>query len=222
MEVWRRPRTRRRFSVRKKAGPRRSAPSGSFSTGTCCERRPLSDRSDQCPRDRADGLPGYTSGQIVPGAAYRVRGLDFEAAGKLTAQMERDGRPRGDGPKVTRSIVPTNVGLQLANIAPQSFNLLTKYQMTRAAGARRAEHLCLEDQGRFAARREWRYRLSGRPEPDLPTLALALRRLRRDRGSTAHEPETLRAESVRTRPTTTPSIRARSRSSKSRPGGRSI
>jgi len=27
--------------------------------------------------------------------------------------------------------VPTNVGLQLANIAPQSFNLLTKYQITR-------------------------------------------------------------------------------------------
>ncbi|HUI80486.1 MAG TPA: hypothetical protein VLY24_21325, partial [Bryobacteraceae bacterium] len=34
-------------------------------------------------------------------------------------------------PKVTKSIVPTNVGLQLANIAPQSFNLLTKYQLTR-------------------------------------------------------------------------------------------
>ena len=34
-------------------------------------------------------------------------------------------------PKVTKSIVPNNVGLQLANIAPQSFNLLTKYQLTR-------------------------------------------------------------------------------------------
>ena len=32
-------------------------------------------------------------------------------------------------PKVTKSIVPTNVGLELANIAPQSFNLLTKYQI---------------------------------------------------------------------------------------------
>ena len=28
-------------------------------------------------------LPGYTQGQIVSGAQYRVRGLDFEVAGKL-------------------------------------------------------------------------------------------------------------------------------------------
>jgi len=34
-------------------------------------------------------------------------------------------------PKVTKSIVPTNVGLQLANIAPHSFNLLTRYQVTK-------------------------------------------------------------------------------------------
>ncbi len=34
-------------------------------------------------------------------------------------------------PKITKSIVPTNVGLDLANIAPTSFNLLTKYQVTR-------------------------------------------------------------------------------------------
>jgi catecholate siderophore receptor len=27
--------------------------------------------------------------------------------------------------------VPTNIGLQLANIAPQSFNLLTRYQLRR-------------------------------------------------------------------------------------------
>ena len=30
---------------------------------------------------------------------------------------------------VLHSIVPTNVGLRLANIAPQSFNLLTKYHV---------------------------------------------------------------------------------------------
>lgn len=75
-------------------------------------------------------LPGYTSGQIVSGAAYRVKGLDFELAGKITDKwsvlsglvlMKSD---------ITRSIVPTNVGLQLANIAHQSFNLLTKYQVT--------------------------------------------------------------------------------------------
>jgi catecholate siderophore receptor len=77
------------------------------------------------------GLPGYTSGQIVAGAAYRVLGLDFEAAGNLTRKWSVMAGFVVMDPKVTKSIVPTNVGLQLANIAPQSFNLLTKYQITR-------------------------------------------------------------------------------------------
>ncbi|HEY1239247.1 MAG TPA: TonB-dependent receptor [Bryobacteraceae bacterium] len=78
-----------------------------------------------------NGLPGYTSGQIVPNAAYRVRGIDFEVAGKLTSRWSLMGGFVTMNPKVTKSIVPTNVGLQMANIAPQSFNLLTKYQLTR-------------------------------------------------------------------------------------------
>jgi catecholate siderophore receptor len=77
------------------------------------------------------GLPGYTSGQIVPNAAYRVRGIDFEAAGKITSRWSVMGGLVTMNPEVTKSIVPNNVGLQLANIAPQSFNLLTKYQLTR-------------------------------------------------------------------------------------------
>ena len=76
------------------------------------------------------GLAGYTSGQIVAGAAYRVKGLDFEAAGKLTDRWSVMGGLVIMAPKITRSIVPTNVGLQLANIAPTSFNLLSKYQVT--------------------------------------------------------------------------------------------
>jgi catecholate siderophore receptor len=76
------------------------------------------------------GLPGYTSGQIVAGAAYRVRGVDFELAGNVTDKWSVMGGLVLMDPKVTRSIVPTNAGLQLANIAPQSFNLLTKYQVT--------------------------------------------------------------------------------------------
>lgn len=76
------------------------------------------------------GLAGYTSGQIVAGAAYRVQGLDFEAAGKLTDRWSIMGGLVIMAPKITRSIVPTNVGLQLANIAPTSFNLLSKYQVT--------------------------------------------------------------------------------------------
>jgi len=76
-------------------------------------------------------LPGYTSGQIVAGAAYRVRGIDFEAAGKLTSKWSVMTGLVVMDPKVTKSIVPINVGLQLANIAPQSFTLLSKYQITR-------------------------------------------------------------------------------------------
>ncbi len=76
-------------------------------------------------------LPGYTSGQIVPNAAYRVRGVDFELAGKITSKWSVMGGLVLMDPKITKSIVPTNVGLDLANIAPKSFNLLTKYQLRR-------------------------------------------------------------------------------------------
>lgn len=77
-----------------------------------------------------NGLPGYASGQIVAGAIYRVRGLDFELAGKITNQLSVLGGLVLMDPKIRKSIVPTNVGLQLANIAPTSFNLLAKYQVT--------------------------------------------------------------------------------------------
>jgi catecholate siderophore receptor len=76
-------------------------------------------------------LPGYTSGQIVPNAAYRVRGVDFELAGNITRKWSVLGGLVLMDPKITKSIVPTNVGLDLANIAPKSFNLLSKYQLNR-------------------------------------------------------------------------------------------
>ncbi len=75
-------------------------------------------------------LPGYTSGQIVAGASYIVKGLDFELAGKITDRWSVLGGLVLMKSDVTHSIVPTNVGLQLANIAHQSFNLLSKYQVT--------------------------------------------------------------------------------------------
>ncbi|HUH97227.1 MAG TPA: TonB-dependent receptor, partial [Anaerolineales bacterium] len=74
-------------------------------------------------------LPGYTSGQIYAKAAYRVTGLDFGITGNITDDWSIQSDLVVMTPKVTRSIVPTDVGLQLANIAPQSFNLLTKYMM---------------------------------------------------------------------------------------------
>ncbi|MBS0219694.1 MAG: TonB-dependent receptor [Proteobacteria bacterium] len=75
------------------------------------------------------GLPGYTSGQIVAGASYRVQGLDFEVAGKITPKWSVLGGLVLMNTWVTNSIVPTNIGLGLANIANQSFNMMTKYKV---------------------------------------------------------------------------------------------
>jgi len=81
------------------------------------------------------GLPNpaggtYATNTVVAGAAYRVRGLDFEVAGKITDKWSVLGGVVLMNSDVTQSIVPHNVGLQLANIAHQSFNLLTKYEIT--------------------------------------------------------------------------------------------
>jgi catecholate siderophore receptor len=76
-------------------------------------------------------IPGYTSGTIVSGAQYRVRGGDFELAGKITERWSVLGGLVLMHSEITRSVVPTNVSLPLANIAHQSFNFLTKYQVTR-------------------------------------------------------------------------------------------
>lgn len=79
------------------------------------------------------GIPastGLVSGQIVAGAAYRVQGVDFEATGKITDKWSLMGGLVLMKTEVTNSIVPTNIGLPLANIADQSFNLLSRYQIT--------------------------------------------------------------------------------------------
>ncbi len=74
---------------------------------------------------------GYVgAGTIVAGAAYRVRGLDLEAAGKLTDKWSIFGGFVSMQSDVVQSIVPTNIGDKLANIAHNSFNLLSKYQLT--------------------------------------------------------------------------------------------
>ena len=71
------------------------------------------------------------------GAAYRIRGIDLGVAGKITDKWSIFGGLVLMQSAVTKSLVPrhaaalsTNVGLPLANIAHQSFNLLTKYQFT--------------------------------------------------------------------------------------------
>jgi len=78
---------------------------------------------------------------IIAGSAYYVRGIDLEAAGKITDKWSIFGGIVLMQSQVTQSNVPaanmpqpllynTNVGLPLANVAHQSFSLLSKYQLT--------------------------------------------------------------------------------------------
>jgi catecholate siderophore receptor len=74
---------------------------------------------------------------ISAGAAYQIQGIDLEVAGKITDKWSVFGGLVLMKSEVTKSLVPpanlalfsTNVGLPLANIANQSFSLLSKYQL---------------------------------------------------------------------------------------------
>jgi catecholate siderophore receptor len=74
---------------------------------------------------------------ITAGAAYQIRGVDLEVSGKITDKWSVFGGLVLMKSEVTKSLVPsanptlfpTNVGLPLANIANQSFSLLSKYQI---------------------------------------------------------------------------------------------
>ncbi len=74
---------------------------------------------------------------ISAGAAYEIHGIDLEASGKITDKWSVFGGLVLMKSEVTRSLVPpanttlysTNVGLPLANVAHQSFSLLSKYQI---------------------------------------------------------------------------------------------
>ncbi len=74
---------------------------------------------------------------ITAGAAYQVRGIDLEVTGKITDKWSVFGGLVLMKSEVTKSLVPpanttlysSNVGLPLANIANQSFTLLSKYQV---------------------------------------------------------------------------------------------
>ena len=75
---------------------------------------------------------------ITAGAAYRIQGIDIGAGGKLTDKLSIFGGVVLMKSEVTKSLIPpantalftSNVGLQLANVAHQSFNVLAKYQFT--------------------------------------------------------------------------------------------
>jgi catecholate siderophore receptor len=74
---------------------------------------------------------------ISAGAAYEIHGVDLEVAGKITDKWSVFGGLVLMKSAVTKSLVPpadtalysTNVGLPLANIANQSFTMLSKYQI---------------------------------------------------------------------------------------------
>jgi catecholate siderophore receptor len=76
--------------------------------------------------------------QITAGAAYRIQGIDLGVGGKITDKWSVFGGLVLMKSEVTKSLVPspqpllfpTNVGLKLANVAHQSFSMLSKYQLT--------------------------------------------------------------------------------------------
>ena len=85
--------------------------------------------------------PAGTTGNascITAGAAYRIRGIDLGVSGKITDKWSVFGGLVLMQSEVTKSMAPpadpalysTNVGLPLANVAHQSFSMLTKYQLT--------------------------------------------------------------------------------------------
>jgi catecholate siderophore receptor len=90
-------------------------------------RTDVSNAREQIP----SGLPN--AGTIQAGAAYHVQGIDIGATGKLTEKWSLYGGLVLMNNRIDASVVPGNVGLPLAFVANQSFNMLTKYQFNKYA-----------------------------------------------------------------------------------------
>ena len=85
--------------------------------------------------------PTGTTGNIsciTAGAAYRIRGIDLGVGGKITDKWSVFGGlvlmqsevTQSLAPSANKTLYPTNVGRPLANVAHESFSLLSKYQLT--------------------------------------------------------------------------------------------
>ena len=75
---------------------------------------------------------GYpNAGTIQAGAAYHVQGIDLGAEGKFTEKWSVYTGVVLMNNRIDASAVPSNVGLPLAFIANQSFNVLTKYKINQ-------------------------------------------------------------------------------------------
>ncbi len=169
------------------------------------------------------GLPGYTSGQIVAERSLSRPRCRLRGGGQAHRQVERDGRPRGDGSRRSRKLDRADQrGPATGQHRAPSFNLLTKYQVT--------DRLELGGQGVYASKIEGGSLLAangGIAYPGAPNPTFLPSHWRFDVFAEARinprtEREALCAEPLRTRPTMTPSIRALSRSFWSRRGVRSI
>lgn len=74
---------------------------------------------------------------ITAGAAYRIRGIDLGVGGKITDKWSVFGGlvlmqsevTQSLAPSANKTLYPTNVGRPLANIAHESFSLMSKYQL---------------------------------------------------------------------------------------------
>ncbi|HUC49723.1 MAG TPA: TonB-dependent receptor [Xanthobacteraceae bacterium] len=71
-----------------------------------------------------------SSGTIVQGAAYHVQGIDMGAQGNITDKWSVYTGLVLMKTRVDHSATPSNIGLPLAFISPQSFNVLSKYKVT--------------------------------------------------------------------------------------------
>jgi catecholate siderophore receptor len=79
-------------------------------------------------RTDVTGAREVNSGVTTAGAAYYVQGVDLEVTGNITDKWSVTGGVVIMESKVKESQILTNVGLQLANVAHESFSLLSKYK----------------------------------------------------------------------------------------------
>src|SRR3954447_11617134 len=75
-----------------------------------------------------DNARETVNGGLQSGAAYQVEGIDLEVSGKITDRWSVFGGLVLMRSKVTQTAIPGNIGLQMANIAHESFSMLSKYK----------------------------------------------------------------------------------------------
>ncbi len=119
--------------------------------------RPVPHRRQQCPRTDRQFASRAT---IAAGAAYHVQGVDLGAEGKITDKWSVYTGLVLMKNRVDHSAIPTNIGLPLAFIANQSFNVLTQISGHRRHRCRRPGDLSVANLRRYVAGSEPGHRAS--------------------------------------------------------------